>query len=86
MGDSKMPFILSQGVGTPTHLPGRPWQNKLLQVSRVTPLEEKGGFKKAEGSTRGKGVPLRAPRSQAGGKVPGGVGWRGGNVPRTDRP
>lgn len=46
MGDLKMPFVLSQGVDTLTHLPYRPWLNKLLQVLTVTPFGRERGNRK----------------------------------------
>lgn len=85
MGDLKMPFVPSKGVDTLTHLPDRPWLNKLLRVINMTPFGRERGVEKTEGSIRGKGESFCAPRSRAGRKVPGGIGGGSGNVPRPDR-
>lgn len=82
MGDLEMPFILSQSVGTLTHLPGGPWRNKLLQVLSMTPLGRgKGREKDRSKREKGKKASLCTPE----------LGWQkgarrsrlgSGNVPR----
>lgn len=54
-GDLEMPFVLSQAVGTLTHLPNRPWLNKLLQVISVTPLGRGKGRRRDRRGLTGKG-------------------------------
>lgn len=66
MGDLEMPFILSQGVGTLTHLPDRPWLNKLLQVVSMTPLGREKGSRKDRRKQTGKGIESLSVRPGAG--------------------
>lgn len=49
MGDLKMPFVLSRGVDTLTHLPCRPWLSKLLQVLAGTPFGRERGDREDRG-------------------------------------
>lgn len=85
MGDLKMPFVLSQGVDTLTHLPDRSWLNKLIQVIGMAPFKRERGSKEDRRKQTGKGGTSLCAPEPGRQKGAGRSGLGDGNVPPPDR-